>query len=141
VRRGTAKDERRRRGRGSALGADGPVGVLRDRIDDGRRNSGDAFGRRGANSGEAPRMADDRRTAWARSPGCCAGKFRARWRRLRRTMVRRRGERGNGASSGWLGERGPAPIYRKRVGEGERGAPGGGNGGRWPLMAAMKRGR
>jgi hypothetical protein len=55
VRRGTTKDERRRRGRGSALGADGPVGVLRDRVDDGWRNSGDAFGRRGENSGEAPR--------------------------------------------------------------------------------------
>jgi hypothetical protein len=30
------------------LDADGPVGVLRDRVDDGRRNSGDAFGWRGA---------------------------------------------------------------------------------------------
>jgi hypothetical protein len=27
--------------------------------------------RRWADSGEAPRMADDRRTAWAQSPGCC----------------------------------------------------------------------
>jgi hypothetical protein len=34
--------------RGTALGADGPVGVPRDRVDDGRRNSGDAFGWRGA---------------------------------------------------------------------------------------------
>jgi hypothetical protein len=34
--------------RGTALGADGPVGVLCDRVDDGRRNSGDAFGWRGA---------------------------------------------------------------------------------------------
>jgi hypothetical protein len=30
------------------LGTDGPVGVLRDRVDNGRRNSGDAFGWRGA---------------------------------------------------------------------------------------------
>jgi hypothetical protein len=49
VRRGTVKDERRRRGRGSTLGADGPVGVMRDHVDDGRRNSDDAFGRRGMN--------------------------------------------------------------------------------------------
>jgi hypothetical protein len=49
VRRGTTKDERRRRGRGSVLGVDGLVGVLRDRVDDGRCNSGDAFGRQGAN--------------------------------------------------------------------------------------------
>jgi hypothetical protein len=49
VRRGTTKDERRRRGRGSELSVDGPVGVLRDRVDDGRRNSGDAFGQRGVN--------------------------------------------------------------------------------------------
>jgi hypothetical protein len=35
--------------RGTTLGVDGPVGVLRDRVDDGRRNSGDAFGRRGVN--------------------------------------------------------------------------------------------
>jgi hypothetical protein len=48
VRRGTTKDERRRHGRGSALGAD---------------------------SGEAPWMADDRRTAWARSSGCCMGEL------------------------------------------------------------------
>jgi hypothetical protein len=54
-----ARDERRRRGRGSALGADGPVGVLRDHVDGGRRNSGDSFGWRGAYSGEAPRMAND----------------------------------------------------------------------------------
>jgi hypothetical protein len=49
VRRGTAKDERKPRGRGLALGVDGSVGVLRDRVDDRRRNSGDAFGQRGAN--------------------------------------------------------------------------------------------
>jgi hypothetical protein len=59
VRRCTAKDERRWRRRGSALGADGPVGVLRGRVDGGRRNSDDAFGWRGVNSGEAARMADD----------------------------------------------------------------------------------
>jgi hypothetical protein len=34
--------------RGTTLGADGPVDVLRDRVDDGRRNSGDAFGWCGA---------------------------------------------------------------------------------------------
>jgi hypothetical protein len=28
---------------------DGPVGVLRDRVDDGQRNSGDVFGWRDAN--------------------------------------------------------------------------------------------
>jgi hypothetical protein len=30
--------------------------VLHDRVDDGQRNSSNAFGRRGANSGEAPQM-------------------------------------------------------------------------------------
>jgi hypothetical protein len=44
VRRGTTKDERRWRRRGSALGADDPIGVLRDRVDNKRCNSGDAFG-------------------------------------------------------------------------------------------------
>jgi hypothetical protein len=34
--------------RGTTLSTDGPVGVLRDRVDDGQRNSGDAFGWRGA---------------------------------------------------------------------------------------------
>jgi hypothetical protein len=33
VRRCTTKDERSRRVRGSTLGADGPVGVLRGRVD------------------------------------------------------------------------------------------------------------
>jgi hypothetical protein len=44
VRRGTTKDERRRHGRGSVLGANDPVGVLCDRIDNRQRNSSDAFG-------------------------------------------------------------------------------------------------
>jgi hypothetical protein len=34
--------------RGTALGVDGPIGVLRGRVDDGRHNSGDAFGWHGA---------------------------------------------------------------------------------------------
>jgi hypothetical protein len=118
-----------------ARARDGPVGVLHGRVDGGWRNSGDAFGRWGVSSGEAPRMADDRRMAWARSPGCyagndgdehgasrdstagarrgygcrgaarassgCSGVDSGEWR----TVVCRRGVRGNGASSGWLGER------------------------------------
>jgi hypothetical protein len=44
-------------------GADGPVGVLRGRVDGGRYNSGEAFGRRGANLGEAPRMVNGVRRA------------------------------------------------------------------------------
>jgi hypothetical protein len=43
----------------NGVGADGPVGVLRDRVDDEQRNSDDAIGRWGANSGEAPWMVDD----------------------------------------------------------------------------------
>ena len=43
----------------NGVGADGPVVVLRDHVDDERRNSDDAFGRWGANSGEAPQMVDD----------------------------------------------------------------------------------
>jgi hypothetical protein len=66
-------------GRGTTLGADGPVGVLRDRVDDGRRNTDDAFGRWGVSFSEAPRMADDRRTAWTRSSGCCVdGEYKLR---------------------------------------------------------------
>jgi hypothetical protein len=42
-------EARARHERGSTLGADGPVGVLRGHVDGGRRNSGD----------EAPRMADE----------------------------------------------------------------------------------
>jgi hypothetical protein len=44
------------------------------------------------------------------------------------TVVRRRGVRGNRSELGWLGERGPTPIYRGRRGR-ERSTRGG-NGGR-----------
>jgi hypothetical protein len=105
------------------------------------------------------------------------GRAPARWRRLRRSTngveavagvlreraparattatctpdsFRQQEVRGNGASSGWLGEReeegelgegerGPAPIYRERGEETEReGRRGGGNGGRWPLTPLME---
>jgi hypothetical protein len=64
VRRGTAKDERRRRGwarrgrvaRRSRQGS--RAGRSRCRDGQGWRGSGKAFGRRGTNSTEAPRMVD-----------------------------------------------------------------------------------
>jgi hypothetical protein len=86
------------------------VVVLRGRVDDGRRNTGDAIGQRYVNSGEAPRMANGVRHA---STGSTAGvreqsggvgvvhrvlrgRAPARWRRHRRG----RENREEGASLG-----------------------------------------
>jgi hypothetical protein len=47
----------------NGVGTVGPVGVLRDRVDDGRRNSGDAFGWRA----RIPVRFHEWRTAWTNS--------------------------------------------------------------------------